>query len=212
MPRFESAADLQSHRSRLLAAHDASRPCVTICSGTGCHAARSDQVHHAFQEELLRAGLRDKVDILRTGCQGFCERGTIVSLQPNEVTYLQVKPEDAAEIVAETLVKGKVVDRLLYETASGQRVALKEDIPFYTHQMPVVFGLNHLISPTDVDSYILLNGYGALAKALFEMSPQASGGRDQSVRPAGKGRWRLPHRAQVADDARMPPGMSSTWL
>ncbi len=203
MPRFESAADLQSYRSRLLATHDTDRPCVTICSGTGCHAARSDRVFQAFQEGLLRAGLNDKVDILRTGCQGFCERGTIVSLLPLEITYLQVKPEDAAEIVEQTLVKGQVVDRLLYETAGGQKVARKEDIPFYTHQMPLVFGLNHLISPTDIDSYILQGGYGALAKALFEMSPQAIADeiKASDLRGRGGGGFRTGIKWQTTKDA-----------
>ena len=75
MPRLNSIADLERHRSELLAAHDADTPRVTICSGTGCHALRSDKVHEAFVDELTLGGLDGRVDLLRTGCHGFCERG-----------------------------------------------------------------------------------------------------------------------------------------
>jgi (2Fe-2S) ferredoxin len=171
VPRLNSVADLEAYRSRLHAAEDATRPCVTICSGTGCHASRSDKVYEAFVEELGRNGL-SQVQILRTGCHGFCERGTIVTILPQEVTYLQVKPEDAAEIVQTTLVGGEVVGRLVYHDDEGLEILREDEIPFYAPQTPLVFGLNRFIDPNDIDTYIAHGGYASLAKALFEMSPE----------------------------------------
>ena len=172
MPRLNSSADLDRHRSKLLASVDAAKPCITICSGTGCHALRSDKVHQAFVDELAKCSLDGGVDILRTGCHGFCERGTIVTVLPQEVTYLQVKPDDVAEIVAKTVVRGEVIDRLLYQDGDGRGIIHEDDIPFYRHQSPFVFGLNRFIDPQNIDSYILRGGYAALAKALFQMSPE----------------------------------------
>jgi NADH:ubiquinone oxidoreductase subunit F (NADH-binding)/(2Fe-2S) ferredoxin/ferredoxin len=172
VPRLNSPGDLEAHRAGLLAAEDAKKPCVTICSGTGCHASRSDKVTQAFVDELAAKGLTDKVGILRTGCHGFCERGTIVAIMPEEITYLQVKPEDAAEIVATTLGEGKLVNRLLYLGADGNEIIREDDIPFYAPQTPLVFGMNRFIDPNDIDTYIARGGYAALAKALSTMKPE----------------------------------------
>src|SRR5665811_319106 len=106
-------------RDRLVAARDANRPCVTICSGTGCHASRSDKVSQAFVAELERNGLGGGVDIRRTGCHGFCEQGTIVTILPQEVTYLRVRPDDVPEIVARSVVQAEIIDRLIYHGDDG---------------------------------------------------------------------------------------------
>jgi NADH-quinone oxidoreductase subunit F len=172
VPRLNTIADFDRHRGELLAAQAANKPCVTLCSGTGCHALRSDKVHEALVDELEHNGLADRVDILRTGCHGFCERGAIVTILPQEVTYLQVKPEDVAEIVAATVMRGEVVDRLLYRDGNGEGVVREDDIPFYKHQTPFVFGLNRFIDPQNIDSYLVRGGYTALAKALFHMTPE----------------------------------------
>ncbi len=172
MPKLNSAADLESYRTELLASEGANKPCVTICSGTGCHALRSDKVNQAFADELQRNGLDGRVDIRRTGCHGLCERGTIVNILPQDVTYLQVKPDDVAEIVAKTVLQSEVIDRLLYDGGDGQGVLHEDDIPFYKYQSPVVFGMNRFIDPKNIDSYIVLGGYAALAKALFQMTPE----------------------------------------
>ena len=171
MPRLNSVADLDRYRGELLAAQDANKPCVAICSDTGCQALRSDKVHQAFVDELERNGLDGRVDIRRTGCHGFCERGTIVSILPQDVTYLQVKPDDVAEIVAKTVLQSEVIDRLLYEEGDGHGILHEDDIPFYKYQSPVVFGMNRFIDPRNIDSYIVLGGYAALGKALSQMSP-----------------------------------------
>ncbi len=94
MPRLNSATDLERLRQEILAHRDQNKPCVTICSGTGCHAYGSEKVSEAFAKEIQRNGLQRRVDIRRTGCHGFCERGTIVVIFPEEICYLRVKPDD----------------------------------------------------------------------------------------------------------------------
>jgi len=171
MPRLNSAAELEKLRQEILAQRDPNKPCVTICSGTGCHAYGSEKVAEAFINEIQSNGLKEKVDIRRTGCHGYCERGTIVVIFPKEICYLRVKPEDVPEIVSTTLVDGKIVDRLLYED-DGQKIVHEGDIPFYKHQSRIVFGPNRLIDPKKINDYIAIGGYAALAKVLIEMTPE----------------------------------------
>ncbi|GAI87677.1 unnamed protein product, partial [marine sediment metagenome] len=138
----------------------------------GSHAYDSEKVAEAFVNEIERNGLKGKVDIRRTGCHGFCERGTIVVIFPEETCYLRVKPEDVPEIVSTTLVGKKLVDRLLYEGDDGQKIVHEGEIPFYKHQSRIVFGNNRFIDPKSIDDYIALGGYSALAKALFKLTPE----------------------------------------
>jgi len=173
MPRLKSATDLENRRQEILAQRDPDKPCVTICSGTGCHAYGSEKVAQAFMDEIGRNGLKEKVDIRRTGCHGYCERGTIVVIFPQEICYLRVKPEDVPEIITTTLVKGQVVERLLYEGEDAQRIIHEGDIPFYKHQSRIVFGPNRFIDPKNIDDYIARGGYAALAKVLPGMTPEA---------------------------------------
>jgi len=172
MPKLNSATDLEKFRQKILTHRDPNKVSVAICSGTGCHAYGSEKVAEAFVDEIERNGLRGKVDIRRTGCHGFCERGTIVVIFPEEICYLRVKPEDVPEIISTTLVEKKLVDRLLYEDGNGQKIVHEGEIPFYKHQNRIVFGNNRLIDPKSLDDYIALGGYSALAKALFRMTPE----------------------------------------
>jgi len=173
MPRLKSATDLETRRQEILARRDPDKPCVTICSGTGCHAYGSEKVAQTFAAEINKNGLKEKVDIRRTGCHGYCERGTIVLIFPQEICYLRVKPEDVAEIIETTLTKGEVVERLLYEGEDAQRIIHEGDIPFYKHQSRIVFGPNRFIDPKSIDDYIARGGYAALAKVLSGMTPEA---------------------------------------
>ena len=172
MPKLNSATDLEKYRQEILTHRDSNKPCVAICSGTGCHAYGSEKVAETFVDEIERNGLRGKVDIRRTGCHGFCERGTIVVIFPEEICYLRIKPEDVPEIISTTLVEKKLVDRLLYEDSNGQKIVHEGEIPFYKHQNRIVFGNNRLIDPKSIDDYIALGGYSALSKALLGMTPE----------------------------------------
>ncbi|MFP3975270.1 MAG: NADH-ubiquinone oxidoreductase-F iron-sulfur binding region domain-containing protein [Dehalococcoidia bacterium] len=172
MPKLNSASDLENLRQEVVSKRDPNKLCVTICSGTGCRAYGSEQVAETFAEELSKNGLKDKVDIRRTGCHGFCERGTLVVIFPEEICYLKVKPDDVPEIVSTTLQEGKVVDRLLYEKSDGEKVVHESEIPFYSNQNRTVFGNNRFIDPKKIDDYLALGGYKAISKALFDLSPE----------------------------------------
>ncbi len=172
MARLKSPAELEKKRAQILSKRDPNKPCITICSGTGCHALGSDKVYQAVLSEISRNGLKRKVDVRRTGCHGFCERGPIVVIFPEEICYLGVKPGDVPEVVSKISADKELVDRLLYKDASGERIAHEGEIPFYKHQRRIVFGNNRLIDPKSIDDYIALGGYSALARVLSEMSPE----------------------------------------
>jgi NADH-quinone oxidoreductase subunit F len=187
MPRLNSAADLEKFRKGILAKRDPNKLCVTVCSGTGCHAYGCGGVAEAFVNEIKSKNLQAKVDVRKTGCHGFCERGTVVIVLPDEICYLHVKPDDVSEIVQKTLIEKKPVDRLLYEGPDGKKVVREGEIPFYKHQNRVIFGNNRFIDPRNIDDYIALGGYGALAKALFEMSPEQALGEVKKSNLRGRG-------------------------
>ena len=172
MAKLRSPADLEKKRQQILSQRDPNKTCVTICSGTGCHVLGSDKVSEAFVGELSKNGLKGKVDIRRTGCHGFCERGPVVVIFPEEICYLGVKPADVPDVVTKTLVDKQLVERLLYKDSAGKTIAHEGDIPFYKFQSRIVFGNNTRIDPKSIEDYIALGGYSALAKALFKMSPE----------------------------------------
>lgn len=172
MQRLKSVADVKNLRESILSKRDPNRTWVTVCSGTGCHAYACEKVAEAFVSEIEKCGLAGRVGLRRTGCHGFCERGTIVVIFPEEICYLGVKPEDVPEIVATTLTDGKLLPRLLYKTEDGEYVAHESEIPFYKYQNRIILGNNRLIDPRSIEDYIALGGYSALARVLSEMSPQ----------------------------------------
>jgi NADH-quinone oxidoreductase subunit F len=148
-----------------------------VCTGTGCLALGAGKVVAALREEITKQGLESqvdvKVDLRETGCPGFCERGPVIVIYPEEICYLQVQPDDAAEIVSQTLLGKKVIDRLLYvDPVTGERSVRESDIPFYKHQMRLLIGNNIKIDPKRIEDYLALGGYSALAKALFAMKPE----------------------------------------
>jgi len=168
--KIKSSDELERFREQILSKRDPKKPCITICSGTGCQAYGCDEVSAAFQQELKQQNLEDKVDIKRTGCHGFCERGPLVVIYPEEICYLQVKPKDAAEIISETIGKGKIVERLVY-TDNEKMIVHESDIPFYKNQERLIFGNNRKIEPKSIEDYIALGGYSALVKVL-KMKPE----------------------------------------
>ena len=114
MKRIESPAELEILRQSIIDKRDPKRRCVTICSGTGCHANASEKVASAFKAELKKNGLENKVDMRRTGCHGFCEKGPLVVIYPDEILYQRISEKDVTEIVTQTIIHDKVVDHLLY--------------------------------------------------------------------------------------------------
>ena len=188
MPRITSPAELEKFRKDILSKRDSGKPCITLCSGTACHATASEKVAAAIDQELERQGLRAEVDFRRTGCHGFCEKGPIVVIYPKEICYLQVKPEDIPEITSQTLKENKVVDRLLYvDPTTGEKATLESDIPFYKNQERLVFSFNTRIDPKSIEDYLAVGGYQALAKALFEMTPEQVIGEVKAANLRGRG-------------------------
>jgi NADH-quinone oxidoreductase subunit F len=173
MSRLESQKALESLRKKLQKQRDPKRPVISLCAGSGCGAYGTEEVKDALDKEISQNGLKGKVEIKVTGCHGFCEKGPIMVIHPEGTFYSQVKAEDVPEIVNETFVKKELVERLLYkDPVSKQRIAKEAEVPFYSHQYRLIFGNNGFIDPTIIDDYIAMEGYSALAKALFDMSPE----------------------------------------
>jgi len=170
---MKSPVELEEFRKGILSKRDPKKPCIAVCTGTGCLALGANGVVTALKEEIEKKGLNaEVVDLRETGCPGFCERGPIIVVYPEETCYVQVQPKDAAEIVSETIVGKKVIDRLLYVDPITQEKAVQEsDIPFYRNQMRLLIGNNIKLDPKSIDSYFAIGGYSALIKALFEMQP-----------------------------------------
>ena len=146
---------------------------VTVCGGTGCQAYGCTKVSEAIKEEILARGLDTYIKVRVTGCHGFCERGPLAVFSPSGIFYQKIKPKDAKAIVEETLINQQVIDRLLYEDPiSKEKITSEKEVPFYKNQKRLIFGMNGLIDPTRIESYIANEGYEALGKALLESSPE----------------------------------------
>jgi NADH-quinone oxidoreductase subunit F len=170
--KLKSAAQMEALRNSIAAKKDPAKSMVIICNGTGCHAHGCKAVTTAFQDQVKQLNLQDKVEVKITGCHGFCERGTLVVVQPKGVFYQRVGVKDVPEILNETVVKGNVIPRMCYtDKASGQKITTEHDVPFYKLQNRLIFGSNGMIDPTSIEDYLGIGGYTALAKAL-KMTPE----------------------------------------
>jgi NADH:ubiquinone oxidoreductase subunit F (NADH-binding)/(2Fe-2S) ferredoxin/Pyruvate/2-oxoacid:ferredoxin oxidoreductase delta subunit len=145
---------------------------ILVCAGTGCESNKGVEIYEALQREAEAQGVKNDVQVVKTGCFGFCEKGPIVKVLPSESFYVEVKPEDAKEIIAEQVVKGREVKRLLYKKDQKAADTVKvEDIEFYQKQFRVVLRNCGVINPENIDEYIAREGYSGLEKALFKMKP-----------------------------------------
>jgi NADH-quinone oxidoreductase subunit F len=173
MVRLNSPAELDAFRQDLLAKRDPEKPVISICAGSGCVASGANEVIAAFKSEIESQGLAAKVDTKGTGCPGFCERGPIVVIYPEEICYLQVTPEDVPEILEQTIKENKVVERLLYEDpATGEKAVHESDISFYRNQERNLICHNIKIDSKSIDDYIANGGYSALAKVISGMTAE----------------------------------------
>lgn len=158
---------------------------IIICAGTGCVSNGSLKVYDAFLKEIESAGLdvmvelkpeesNDGIYVTKSGCQGFCQMGPLVTIEPENIFYTKVKVEDVPEIVKKTIVDGEVVDRLLYEVpATGKKCHGTDEIPFYTLQQRTVLKACGMIDPENIKEYIANGGYESARKAYVYMTPQA---------------------------------------
>jgi NADH-quinone oxidoreductase subunit F len=144
---------------------------ITVCAGTGCRAYGSLKVKEALEAELRKQNMQ--VDVLATGCLGFCEKGPMIVIHPDKYFYHSVKVEDVPEIVSKTIAKGEVISKLLYRDPDTKKTLFREeDLPFYKKQLRVVFGKNGMLEPTRIEDYLAIDGYQALGKVLSEMTPE----------------------------------------
>ena len=199
MEKIKAPKELEKLRQAILAGRKKDALEVTVCGGTGCLSNGSENVAAAISEEMKKQGLNGQAILKKTGCHGFCERGPLVMIKPLDIFYQRVAVNDAADIVSETLVKGKTVERLLYvDPASQEKIPRHDEIPFYKHQVRIALRNNGRIDPNDIREYIANGGYAGLAKAATSMTPEEiiaavekSGlrGRGGGGFPAGR-KWR----------------------
>jgi len=146
---------------------------ISICSGTGCRAFSSDRLVEGLEKELKKLGGKraDDIEIKKTGCHGYCEKGPIIVIHPDETCYLGVREKDLPRIIQAVLDK-KVVEDLLYKDEEGVRSCQENDIPFYRFQKRIILENNSRIDPESIEDYLRVGGYKALAKALLDLSPE----------------------------------------
>ncbi len=146
---------------------------LLVCGGTGCRASASDSIVESLKHELENKGLSEEVQVIMTGCFGFCEKGPIVKVLPDNTFYVEVKPEDAAEFIDEHIIKGRQVKRLLYQDPEKKEsIADSKHMDFYKKQIRIALRNCGFIDPENLDEYIARDGYMALGKCINEMTPQ----------------------------------------
>ncbi|HVN76540.1 MAG TPA: NADH-ubiquinone oxidoreductase-F iron-sulfur binding region domain-containing protein [Thermoanaerobaculaceae bacterium] len=172
MTRIASPKELSDLQKRLRDARDPNHTFIQLCAGTGCLACGCESVAAAFRRKIHDEGLEGIVHLKLTGCPGFCERGPLAVIMPQEIFYQRIAPEDVDAIIDQTVKHGKVVTKLLYrDPATKVRIEKPGEIPFYKKQVRLLLRHNELIDPTAIEDYIVLGGYSALAKALTTMRP-----------------------------------------
>jgi NADH-quinone oxidoreductase subunit F len=170
MKRLKTAAEFNSYRQSLIDNGEKRGTCVRICT-TGCRAHGALDVRDEMLSEVKKHGLEDSVEVRDTGCQGFCTKAPVMAVDPDGIFYQEVSTEDVPEIVSRTLLKGQLVERLLYHN-NGDVLPRAELIPFYVNQTRKVLRNCGQVDPKNIGHYIARDGYAALAKALAGMSPE----------------------------------------
>lgn len=146
---------------------------LLVCGGTGCKAAQSELIKNNFQNQLEERGLENDIQVIHTGCFGFCEQGPIVKIQPDNTFYVSVTPDDTSEIIEEHLIKGRIVERLLYtDPNTKSQISESKNMDFYKKQVRIALRNCGFINPENIEEYIGNEGYSALGKCLDELSPE----------------------------------------
>ena len=177
---------------------------ILVCHGTGCTSSKSPKIMENFRKKLEEKGI-ENVKVIQTGCFGLCAKGPIVIIRPEDVFYAHVKPEDCEEIINTHIVEGKIVERLLCKDIDETTVKKLDELTFYKKQKRIALKNCGIIDPENIDEYIAFDGYKALEKVLFEMTPETvikevldSGlrGRGGAGFPTGK-KWEFTRMAQI---------------
>jgi NADH:ubiquinone oxidoreductase subunit F (NADH-binding)/(2Fe-2S) ferredoxin/Pyruvate/2-oxoacid:ferredoxin oxidoreductase delta subunit len=172
MLRLNSYRELEHLREQLREKRKCITTTVMVCGGTGCKASRSEEVIEAISKELSRQGLDTSVRLCVTGCHGFCEQGPVMIIEPHNIFYCHVSPDDAFEIVYQTVANEKVIERLLYtDPVSGKTYRTMAEIPFYQAQDRQILSQNLNVNPCSIEDYIVAGGYSAISKVLSCVAP-----------------------------------------
>lgn len=162
-----------SHEDELLAENKRCNRTILVCHGTGCKSSRSHEILEALKDKVNKEGLQNEVIVSSTGCFGFCEKGPIVKIFPDNAFYVHVRLEDVDEIVEEHLLKGRIIQRLLYEEpAFGERIKRQDEMSFYKKQQRIALRNCGLINPEIIEESIAAEGYLALGKILKSSKPE----------------------------------------
>jgi len=173
MTEINTIGHLDALREKIQNYRKSFKATLIMCGGTGCQASRSRELIDTVKDELAKQGLEKSVQVRATGCHGFCEQGPIVVLEPGNTFYCHVSPQDAQEIITETVLKGEVIERLLYaDPVSGKIIQTETEIPFYRAQDRLLLAQNRQIDPCSIEDYIAIGGYSALAKTLAGIAPE----------------------------------------
>ena len=173
MNRLQSIVEFRAWQKTMIDAWNDDKPCLRVCDGTGCRALGSLKVLSSLREEIQKANLDIPVEVIGTGCPGFCECGPLVTIYPQRISYQKVKPTDVPKIVEETLVGGRIIEQLLYiDPQTGQHIQHEPDLPFYQKQKRLVLNFNGRINPTSLEDYVSLGGYAPLTSVLSSMSAE----------------------------------------
>ncbi len=173
MKPLKSASDLEKLRKKIHSKKKSNIITIAICVSTGCQALGAQKVREAFNIELKKQGLEDKVEIKETGCLGFCEKGPRLVIYPEEIYYFQVEAKDVPDIVSKTIIRNEIVERLLYtDPITGQKARYLSEVPFYKFQNRLLLESNSKLNPKKIEDYLAIGGYAALSKVLFEMTPE----------------------------------------
>ncbi len=174
MTKIKTPADLNDLREKIIEKQNKFRATIIVCGGTGCQASRSRDVIDTVKKELIKQGLKKSVCVRTTGCHGFCEQGPLMVIEPGNIFYNHVSPDDAPEIVAKTIKNNEIIERLVYtDPVSGNRIQTEGDIPFYKAQDRHLLLQNRKVDPCAIEDYIAIGGYSALAKTLHEIPPES---------------------------------------
>jgi NADH-quinone oxidoreductase subunit F len=174
MTKLNGSKELNSLRESVAQKKDSEKIKILVSTkSTCCQLQQSQKVTSALFKELEKNNVSDSVEVLQTGCLGFCELEPIIVIKPKGILYKNVKEKDVPDIVSKTVLGDEVIENLVYvNPADSKKVELESNIPFYSDQMRLVLGNNSNIDPDSIEDYIASGGYSALQKALFEMKPE----------------------------------------
>jgi NADH-quinone oxidoreductase subunit F len=173
MKKIKNIEELEKLRETIIKQQSSRKTCITVSSGTCGRARGSEEVAQAVKDEIRKQNLVEKVNVRITGCHGFCQVEPNIVIHPDGIFYQKVKPEDVEEIVSETIINKRIIERLLYvDPETKKKITYEKDIPFYKKQRRNLIANNALIDPTNIDDYLAIGGYGALCKVLNGMKPE----------------------------------------